>query len=128
MATVVNDSQSIDPKSGALLVQLQLDNGSGKLKSGQYVQAEFKLTAGSNIVTLPASSLMYGEAGPQVATVDVGGRVRVHSVTVGKDFGTRVQIASGVAVGEKVIDSPPDALANGDKVKVAAASKAAQGG
>jgi multidrug efflux pump subunit AcrA (membrane-fusion protein) len=124
---VFNDSQAINAQSGTLLVQLQLDNAAGRLKPGQYVQAEFKLPADAAVVSLPATSVMYRANGPQVAVIDGENRARIRPVTLGKDFGTRVQIASGVAAGQRVVDNPPDALADGDKVKVAAAKGAKSG-
>jgi RND family efflux transporter MFP subunit len=125
IATVVNDAQAINAQSGTMLVQLQINNADGRLKPGQYVQAEFSLPAAADTVTLPATALMYRAAGPQVAIVDAQGKVKLRNVVIGKDFGSKVQIASGVTANQKVIDNPPDAVLDGDTVKVVASSRKA---
>ena len=128
-AVVVNDAKAINAQSGTLLVQAQIDNPDGSLKPGQYMQAEFNLPGAGDVVTVPASALIYRADGPQVALVSNGDRVTIRKVVLGKDLGTKVQIASGLSAREQVIDNPSDALADGDQVKVAAAApKAADRG
>ena len=122
-AVVVNDSRAINAQSGTLLVQLQIDNADGRLRPGQYMQAYFKLGGGAaNVVTVPATALMYRAAGPQVALAGPGDRVLIRSVVIAKDLGTKVQLASGLTARDRVIDNPPDGLGDGDKVRIAAAA------
>jgi RND family efflux transporter MFP subunit len=118
-AQVVNDAQAIAGQSGTLLVQLQIDNASGELKPGEYVQADFTLANGADIMTLPATALIYDGKGTHVALAGPDGRVILRDVILGRDLGTRVQVASGITPNDRVIDNPPDAIANGDPVKVA---------
>ena len=118
MASVVNDAEAINAQSGALLVQLQVDNTGGVLRPGEYLQARFDLPAPAEVVTLPATALIYRANGPQVAVVDSEGRVRLRRVALGRDLGAKVQITSGLGARDKVIDNPPDALADGDRVRV----------
>ena len=122
-ASVVNNANAINAQSGTLLVQLQIDNADGRLKPGQYMQADFKLGGGgADIVTVPATALIYRANGPQVAVLTGGDRVAIRSVVLAKDLGTKVQIASGLSPKDRVIDNPPDALGDGDQVKVAASA------
>jgi hypothetical protein len=58
----------------------------------------------------------------QVATVDAGNHVHIRKVTIARDLGSAVQLAGGVTRGDRIIDSPPDGLADGDLVRVAQAS------
>ena len=117
-ATVVGDSQAISAQ-GALLVQLQLDNHAGKLKAGSYVQAKLALKGGPAVARIPSSALITGEHGNLVATVGPDSKVVMRPVTIGRDFGSSLDIASGIAPNDKIIDNPPDDLAQGDLVKVA---------
>ncbi len=118
-ATVVGDAQAISAQ-GSLLVQLQLDNKAGKLKAGSYVQAKLQMPKGASVALIPASALITGEHGNQVATVGPGGKVLMRQVTIARDLGTTIDLASGVSPNEKIIDNPPDDLAAGDVVKIAA--------
>lgn len=73
-------------------------------------------------LTIPASTLIFRHDGLQVAVLDAHGHARLRNVSIGTDLGTRVEIASGLAAGDLVIDNPPDSLADGDPVRVAGAA------
>jgi RND family efflux transporter MFP subunit len=124
-ATLVSTSGSIGAQSGALLVEAQIDNPDGALKPGDYVQVTFNLPAASGGVSLPASALVFRHEGMAVALVGSDGRVTMRPVTIARDLGTRVDIATGLTPGDAVVDNPPDSLANGERVRVAAAAPAA---
>lgn len=119
-ATVVSLAQSINTGSGAMLVQLSVDNAAHELVPGAFANVRFDLPGGAGTLSVPPGSLIYGKAGVQVATVDARNRVLLKPVSVGRDLGSVVEIASGIAPNERVIDSPPDGMATGDEVKVAA--------
>jgi RND family efflux transporter MFP subunit len=119
-ATVVGDAQAISAQTGSLLVQLQLDNRSGKLKAGGYAQASLVLDRAASVARIPASALITDEHGIHVATVGPGNRVVMRTVTVARDLGPFIDLSSGLSPNEKVIDSPPDDLTQGDVVKIAA--------
>lgn len=110
---------AIDVASGTVLVELQTDNPGGALKPGAYAQVTFPVAAAGTSVRLPASTLILREAGPTVAVVDRAGRVTLKPVTVGRDEGSQVEISAGLRGDERVVDSPPDALADGDRVVAA---------
>ena len=119
-ATVESTSQAVNAESGALLVQLSIENKQGELLPGGY--AEVQLTLGSQIaaVNVPASALIFDAAGLHVATVDANHRIVMKPVRIGLDQGKTVQIASGLTLQEQIIDSPPDALVQGEEVRIAA--------
>ena len=129
-ATVVGDAQAITAQTGSLLVQMQIDNRAGKLKAGSYLQASLTLPAGPSLARIPASALITGLNGAQVASVGPDGKVVLTKVTVARDFGTTIELSAGVAPNAKIIDNPPDDLAAGDPVKVSgpAPAKAAANG
>lgn len=129
-ATVVGDAQAISAQTGSLLVQLQIDNRDGKLKAGSYMQASLALKAGSSVARVPASALITGQRGAQVAALGPDGKVVMRKVTVARDLGPFIDLASGVSPNDRIIDNPPDDLAPGDTVKIApsAPAKAAANG
>jgi len=126
-ATVVADAQAISAQTGTLLVQMQIDNRSGKLKAGGYAQASLTLASSAKVARIPASALINDEHGVHVAVLGPDGKVVMKPVTVAKDLGQTIDISSGLAPGEKVIDSPPDDLVAGDAVRVAGEAPAASG-
>jgi RND family efflux transporter MFP subunit len=118
-AAVMATADSVDAQTGTLLVQLQVDNGARALKPGDYAQVHFTLPAGINALRVPASALTFRDGGMAVATVGPNGRVAIKPITIGHDFGTYVEIASGLTRADRVIDNPPDSLRAGDEVHIA---------
>jgi RND family efflux transporter MFP subunit len=121
-ATVQSTSQAIDAGSGAMLVQLVVDNAAGELLPGGFATVHFDLPALANAVTIPPGALILGKDGALVATVDGNSRVHLRHVIVGRDLGAAVELSSGVARTDSIIDSPPDGIADGDLVRVSKAS------
>lgn len=118
-ATMTRSAQAVDAQSGAVLVELQAPNPDGALKPGAFAQVSFSTGPGSgNTLSLPGSTIIYGNDGPTVATVDARGRVTVKPVTIARDEGKTVTIAQGVAASDRVVDTPPDAIRTGDHVRV----------
>jgi multidrug efflux system membrane fusion protein len=123
-ASVVNDAQSVGV-NGALLVELQLDNAQGKLKPGSYAQVTFGLASAQTTTQVPATAVLFRHDGPTVAVVGPDNRVKIRAIKIARDLGTQVEVGAGVAPGDRVIDNPPEALVDGDTVKVAAPTKGA---
>jgi RND family efflux transporter MFP subunit len=124
-ATVQSRSQAIASGSGAMLVQLAVDNDAGDLLSGGYATVRFDTPRGNTAagaLSLPPSALIIGKAGVQVATLDGEDRVRLKPVTVSRDRGDSIELASGVAATDRVIDSPPDGLLEGARVRIVTAA------
>lgn len=119
-AKLVDTDDAITPESGTLLVQLMVDNPAGLLIPGEYTEVHFAMPTDAHALLIPASSLIFRQDGLQVAVVDPHQRAQLKSVTIGTDLGTQVVIASGLAPGDRVIDNPPDSLASGDPVRLAA--------
>lgn len=122
VAKVDSTSGAVNVESGTLLVELSMDDTSGALMPGDFANVRFDLAADVNAMRVPASALIFRSAGLQVATVDASGHARLKPITVKQDLGHWVEVGSGLDAGDRVIDSPPDALSDGDEVRVAAAA------
>ncbi len=118
-ATLARTADAVDQQSGTVLVELQAPNGDGALKPGAYAQVRFPITGTSGAVTIPASAVLYRSDGTLVAVVDAQGRVKLHPIKIGRDSGDKLEIIAGLGAADRVIDSPPDAIANGDQVQIA---------
>jgi RND family efflux transporter MFP subunit len=121
-ASLVTTATAITPQTGTLLVQFQIDNADRALKPGDYVQVHFDLPAAVAAIQAPPSALMFRDSGMAVAVVGPGGRAVIKPVTLGRDFGSTVEIATGLAASDRVIDNPPDSLRAGDEIRIAAAT------
>ena len=121
-ATLTRSAGAVDTQSGAVLVMLESANLDGALKPGAFAQVAFTLPpdAGSSL-SLPGSAVLYGSAGPSVATVDQRGLVTVRSIAIVRDEGARVVVNGGIKPGDRVIDNPPDSVHTGLRVNVQAA-------
>jgi RND family efflux transporter MFP subunit len=118
-APVIRTAQALDPGLRTLQVELQVDNGKGELFPGAYAEVHFKLPANAATVRVPSNSLVFRSAGLQVATVEQGDRVKLHTITQGRDFGSSVEVLSGISASDVVILNPPDSVTDGAAVRIA---------
>jgi RND family efflux transporter MFP subunit len=117
--TVVRSSGAIDATTRTLLTEVDVDNSSGLLKPGSYVEVHLKLPSAVSTFTLPVNATIFKSAGMQVATVQNGKTISLVPITIGRDFGTEIEIVAGLKGDESVVLNPPDSLINGSIVRLA---------
>ena len=123
---VARTSRSLDAASRTLLTEVDIANRDFALLPGMYAQAKLHFPRVTPPLLLPSSSLVIRSSGPQVMVVEraADGRsavIRLRSVQVARDYGSTVEIASGVIDGVTVVLNPNADLVDGAKVRVAAA-------
>jgi RND family efflux transporter MFP subunit len=124
--TLARTAQSIDVASRTLLVEIDVDNPRGELLPGSYAEVHLKLPTPKPTLKLPVSTLIFRAEGLQVATV-TNDRIRMVLVTAGRDFGSEVEIVSGLTGSERIVLNPPDSLVDGAAVRVVALPATAGG-
>jgi RND family efflux transporter MFP subunit len=112
-------AQSIDADSRTLLTEIDLDNPRGVILPGSFAQVTLKLPGTASTFRLPVNTLIFRSEGLRVAVVS-NGVVALKPVTLGRDFGSAVEVVSGLTGNEAVVINPPDSLAEGQSVVVAA--------
>jgi RND family efflux transporter MFP subunit len=112
-------AQSIDPNSRTLLTEIDLDNPHGEILPGSFAQVHLKLPTDATTFRVPVNTMIFRAEGMRLAVVK-NGVVSLIPVTLGRDFGTTVEVVSGLKGGESVVINPPDSLADGQAVVVAA--------
>src|SRR6478735_5001429 len=117
-ATVEASSQSVEVSSGTTRMQLALDNSAGELMPGGYANVRLSLQRDVVPLHIPASALIFNQNGLRVATVGPDDKVLFKTVTIARDLGRDIELASGVAPDDRIIVAPPDGLADGDQVRV----------
>jgi RND family efflux transporter MFP subunit len=126
-ATLSHTSKSINASSHSMQVELQADNAAGKFFGGSYCNVHFELPTDANLVTIPSTALVTGNQGMQVATLDGNNKVVLKSVQLGRDLGDSVEVIAGLSPSDRIINNPPETLAAGDTVRVAAPAPQAAG-
>lgn len=117
-ATLLKTAKAFNPNTRTLLAEFVVNNKSGALLPGSYTEAHFSLTTPTQSVHLPVNTLLFRAEGLQVAILDKHNRVKLKTVTIARDFGTTVEIDTGVTAGARVIINPSDALMDGEKVRI----------
>ncbi len=100
-AVVTDTSASISENSRTMLVQLVADNADGTLLPGSYVDVTFSFAVQQGILRLPVSALLFRRHGLEVATLGSGDRVAMKKVTLGRDYGTEVEVMTGLTSSDR---------------------------
>jgi multidrug efflux pump subunit AcrA (membrane-fusion protein) len=67
-------------------------------------------------LVVPAAAILFRTDGAQVATVRPDQTVHLQKITVGRDYGDRVEILQGIAEGTTIVAVPGDAAREGAKI------------
>jgi len=118
-------SRAVEAASGTTRMQVVVDNLNGELMPGAFANTRIQLPDTMKTLSIPATALIFDKKGLRVATVDAGGRVTLKPITIARDLGQVVEIGSGIERDDRIIDSPPDGLSNGDQVRVIDAARQA---
>ena len=120
---VVRTSGAMNSDSRTLLAELQVDNSKNEILAGTYAQVRFPDADPNPSLTLPSNTLLFRAEGTQVGVVGGDGKVELHNVSIGRDFGSTIEILQGVTAADRVILNPPDSLVGGTIVRTAPAPK-----
>ena len=122
---LVRTAEAINPSTGTLLTEVDVNNPTGQLLSGSYAQVHFKVPGRVSTFTVPVETLLFRSEGLRVAVVR-DGKAELVPVTPGRDYGETIEIVSGLKGNESVIVNPPDSIVSGEQVQIA--RPAAEGG
>jgi RND family efflux transporter MFP subunit len=126
--TVEASAQAVIPTTGTTLMELIVDNSAGEMMPGDYASIRLQIPAAVNVLSVPSSALIFDAKGLSIATVDAHNRVVLKPVSIERDLGAVIELASGLSANDRVIQNPPDGIGNGAEVRVAAASGTARAG
>lgn len=124
--TLVRTANAITPASRTLLIEVDVNNSSGALLPGAYAEVHIGIPGKASTYIVPIATLIFRSQGIQLATVDDGKHAKLVSVTLGRDFGTRVEVVSGITDTDSIIVNPPDSLVDGEEVRVNTQGQPAQ--
>jgi membrane fusion protein (multidrug efflux system) len=125
IGVIARTTGAIDAVSRTLRVEVDVDNPDGAILPGAYASVRLNAKDPEARLSIPVSALLFRPDGVQVATINAANRVAMQSVTLGRDFGTRIEIFTGLDEHARVVANPSDAIAAGEFVTVSTQPKAA---
>lgn len=118
---VARTSESINRDSRTLLTEVDIPNKDGKLLPGSLGEVHFKVGQGATKLTIPIETLLFRSEGPCVAVVGAGNKVALRHISIGRDYGTSLEILQGISPTDRIVMNPPDSIADGQPVNIATA-------
>jgi RND family efflux transporter MFP subunit len=116
--TLVRTADALDPATRTLLVEVDVPNPNHLLRPGAYTEVHFKLKSTASTLLLPVTALIFRAEGLRVGTIKDGNRATLVPIRIGRDFGEKVEVVSGLSENETVVATPPDSLVDGEVVHV----------
>jgi RND family efflux transporter MFP subunit len=124
--TIARDAGAFDPTSRTLLLQIDVPNPDGRLFAGMYAHAKFSLPSPTAALLIPDNALLIDAKGSRIAIVDSSNKIHIKPVKLGRDFGTKSEILSGLDVRDRVVQNPADDLLEGTPVSIQSTTPGAQ--
>ncbi len=115
---VVRTAESIDPGTRTLLTEVDVPNHNGALLPGGYAQAHLQVKVTGARLAVPVNALLFRSEGLRAVVVDANHRAHLRSITVGRDYGTTLEVLQGLDVNDWIVLNPADSLDDGQEVRV----------
>lgn len=122
--TVARTADALDPNMRTLRTEIDVDNGDQQLVPGVYANVKLAVSTATHNYIVPANTLLFRSEGLRLALVDGQQHVHLQPVTLGRDFGSTVEITEGLNDNDRIVLSPPDSLYEGQQVNVTSPNQA----
>ncbi|MFI5183719.1 MAG: efflux RND transporter periplasmic adaptor subunit [Vicinamibacteria bacterium] len=116
--TVVRTAEALDPGTRTLLTEVDVPNGDGRLLPGGFAEVHLGITMSAGRLQVPVNALLFRSEGLRVAVVDAHHVVHLRHLTVGRDYGTSLEVVNGLEAQEWIVVNPADALDEGQEVRL----------
>jgi RND family efflux transporter MFP subunit len=114
--TVARTANALDPATRTMLVEVDVKNADGALFPGTYAEVDLSGSRSNPPLVVPAAAILFRTDGAQVAVVSSDHTVHLQKVTVGRDYGDRVEIVQGLDEGATIVAAPGDTAREGAKI------------
>ena len=115
---VVRTAQAIDPGTRTLLTEVDVPNRNGLLLPGGYAQVHLEVRVTGDRLQVPVNALLFRSEGLRAVTVDANQRVHLRTLTIGRDYGTSLEVLQGLSKDDWIVLNPADSLEEGREVRV----------
>jgi multidrug efflux pump subunit AcrA (membrane-fusion protein) len=116
--TIVRTANAINLNTRTLMVEVDIPNRKHELLPGAYAQVHLQLPISHPALIIPVDTMLFRSEGLRVVTVDAQGRAHLQAITVGRDWGTRIEVLSGLTPQDRIINNPPDSITENEAVHV----------
>ena len=115
---VVRTAEAIDLATRTLLTEVDVPNKSGLLLPGGYAQVHLLVHVNNERLQVPVNALLFRSEGLRAVVIDENHRVRLQALSIGRDYGTSLEVLTGLKSDDWLVLNPPDAIENGQEVHV----------
>ena len=115
---VVRTAESIDQATRTLLTEVDVPNKAGQLLPGGYAQVHLQVNMKAERLQVPVNSLLFRSEGLRAVVIDSSHHVHLQPLTIGRDYGTTLEVLNGLKSDDWIVLNPPDALEDGQQVHV----------
>lgn len=117
-AKVVRTAEAIDPNTRTLLTEVDVPNKAGQLFPGGYAQVHLQVKVAASRVQVPVNALLFRSEGLRAVVVDSDHKTHLRSLTIGRDFGSTLEVLNGLQADDWIVLNPPDSIEEAEKVNV----------
>ena len=118
-AKVARTAEAIDLNTRTLLTEVDVPNRSGRLLPGSFGEVHFAVGSNVDKVTIPVNAMLFRSEGPRLAIIGPDNKVELRPISIGKDYGTTLEVLSGLSIQDQVVINPSDSLEDGQVVNLA---------
>jgi RND family efflux transporter MFP subunit len=115
---VVRTAESIDPGTRTLLTEVDVPNHTSALLPGGYSQAHLQVKVTGARLAVPVNALLFRSEGLRAVVVDANHKTHLKSLTIGRDYGTTLEVLQGLDPNDWIVLNPADSLEEGQEVHV----------
>jgi len=116
--TIVRTANAIDLTTRTLMVEVDIPNRKHELLPGAYAQVHLQLPMKHPALIIPVDALLFRSEGLRVVTVDAQNHAHLQPITVGRDWGTKIEVLTGLTPKDRIVNSPPDSIVDDEPVRV----------
>jgi multidrug efflux system membrane fusion protein len=120
-AKIARTADAIDQSTRTLLTEVDVPNPQGRLFPGSLGEVHFAVGVNVSKVTVPVNAMLFRAQGPQVAVVGPDNKIQLRQLSIGRDYGTTLEVLGGLSTSDQIVVNPPDSLEDGEQVNVAQA-------
>ncbi len=115
---IVRTAEAIDLSTRTLLTEVDVPNKSAQLLPGGYAQVHLQVKVTAQRLQVPVNALLFRSEGLRAVVIDANHRTRLQSLTIGRDYGSSLEVLNGLKPDDWIVLNPPDSLEDGQQVHV----------